>query len=133
MKNLYNPTPAQIKYRNRLWAEALKKNRKKAKNAMYRNGGRCCLAVAQNVAIEHGVDVDKRKCGDVPHEEVARFFGWGSVTPYLLTPTGAIRTASDINDGYNGEELSHAKIAECVLNTFVHPSSQNRKKISANN
>ena len=44
MKNktdLLNPTPAQVKHRNRLWVDALLKNKRKARGEMYCDGGRC--------------------------------------------------------------------------------------------
>jgi hypothetical protein len=139
-KQLFDPTPAQVKHRNRLWADALLKNKKKAIGLMYFNGGRCCLAVAQNVAIECGVDIPKNyDDSGMPHEFVAKFFGWGDINPALFFPrknfispkkTFTDKTqASGLNDnndysqnGSNG--MSHKKIAECVLNTFVHPSKK---------
>jgi hypothetical protein len=134
--NLLNPTKTQIKQRNQLWAEALIKNKKKATGGMYKNGGRCCLAVAQNVAKECGVEIpdDPNDEGYIdkdafPHQNVIDFFGWDGVNPDLVYPiTGGISEycASDLNDGEcfsaNGSNgMSHKRIAECVLNTFVHP------------
>jgi hypothetical protein len=139
-KNLFNPTEGQIKRRNRLWAQALLKNKKKAICQMYENGGRCCLAVAQDVAIECGVDIPKNYDDDgMPHNLVAKFFGWDGGNPSLFFPrkdfispqkTFTDRThASELNDdnvySQNGSHgVSHKKIAECVLNTFVHPSKK---------
>jgi hypothetical protein len=135
MKNtLLNPTPAQVKHRNRLWAKALVKNKKKSVGKMYCNGGRCCLAVAQNVAIECGVDIPKNyDDDDVPHEFVAKFFGWSRRNPILSFPRKENfideGQASELNDdnlySKNGSHgMPHKKIAECVLNTFVHPSKK---------
>jgi len=133
-KNLFDPTPAQVKHRNRLWADALLKNKKKAIGEMYHDGGRCCLAVAQNVAIKCGVDIPNgySEEGQMPHKLVAEFFGWSGCNPILLFPKNedvSRESASDLNDvahysqnGSNG--MTHKKIAECVLNTFVHPSKK---------
>jgi hypothetical protein len=130
VKNLLNPTPQQIKVRNRLWAEALIKNKKKTIGDMYDNGGRCCLAVAQDVAIKCGLDV---KRGDeyedsVPDPLVGEFFGWGTETPELVIPDGE-ESAIELNDSGSysfgtSVGMSHKKIAECVLNTFVHPKNK---------
>lgn len=145
MKNktdLLDPTPAQIKHRNRLWAKALLQNDRKARGEMYNvDGGRCCLAVAQDVAIEHGaLDASLRKedCHNFPHANVCSFFGWKENNPKLNVNVGGQfvkEGAASLNDGdtnfagidienskirYKG--LSHKQIAECVLNTFVRPS-----------
>jgi|688.fasta_scaffold717951_2 hypothetical protein len=137
-KNLLDPTPAQIKNRNRLWAEALLKNKRKARGEMYGDkGGRCCLAVAQDVAISCGVEVD----GDydsLPDYQVVMFFGWDSNNPSLTAVVNGEterNVASALNDGlqYIGSApikdkkivekgLRHKQIAELVMNTFVHPS-----------
>ena len=129
-KNLLNPTPQQIKIRNRMWADALLKNKKKAIGNMYENGGRCCLAVAQNVAIQCGVEnINKKHTKLTPDDKVHQFFGWGKEIPKLSIPTGQTQYASNLNDddshSSNGSSgLSHKKIAECVMNTFVHPSKK---------
>lgn len=145
--DLLKPTPAQIKLRNRIWAEALVNNSKKAKDTMYgKNGGRCCLAVAQDVAISCGVDIQSKKDDHgFPVKQVADFFGWATTNPILQLPDGKELCASDINDGCScmdyklpeGMEcdvkvgknaknrgLAHSQIALCVLNTFVRPKSQ---------
>jgi hypothetical protein len=134
VKNLLNPTPQQIKYRNQLWADALMKNKKKATGDMYDNGGRCCLAVAQDVAIKCGVDALR---GDefvdgTPDMDVARFFGWATNTPDLCIPSdggSSTESAVELNDSTTysfgtSNGMSHKKIAECVLNTFVHPKNK---------
>jgi hypothetical protein len=144
MKNktadLLNPTPAQVKYRNRLWADALLQNKRKARGLMYNDGGRCCLAVAQDVAVSCGVNLDKKSDDSFPHFHVQKFFGWASVNPFLkvvMNGKDKVMAASTLNDGLldetdkdvvvrndklNAKGLSHKQIAECVLNTFVHPS-----------
>lgn len=128
IKNLLKPTKQQIQYRNRLWAEALLENKKKARNAMRnKHGGRCCLQVAEDVAISCGLDIKRSLADDEqPTEDVATFFGWNSTDPDINIPNGEVVTASGLNDNV-GERcvgVSHAKIAECVLNTFVHPSKK---------
>lgn len=140
--NLLNPTPAQIKHRNRLWVDALLKNKRKARGEMYNhNRGRCCLAVAQDVAYSCGLDIEKKAGdGNFPHYSVGEFFGWGTNVPRLtVVMNGKPKAvaASVLNDGLSGETdsdvvvhdekirtkgLSHKQIAECVLNTFVHPT-----------
>lgn len=118
------PTPAQIKYRNRKWAEALEKNENKATDQMRDNdGGRCCLQVAEDVAIAMGLDVPRSKSyASSPSYKVKRFFGWEATNPALIiesreVPDG-IASASSLNDGSFTREFSHKEIAECVLNTF---------------
>jgi len=50
------PTPQQIRERNEAWAKALEQNPKKCVGQMRDGqGGRCCLAVAQDVARELGM------------------------------------------------------------------------------
>lgn len=139
--NLLNPTPAQVKYRNRLWAKALLENERKARGKMYdEHGGRCCLAVAQDVAISCGVSqAAKGYDYSFPYSDVGSFFGWGTNNPSLrvkINDTHCMEEAAALNDGdHNGigghtindqkittKGLSHKQIAECVLNTFVHPS-----------
>ena len=129
MKNLLNPTPQQVKLRNKMWADALRKNKKKATNSMYDNGGRCCLAVAQNVASACGVNVDKSGSNSQPDDLVGDFFGWYSDNPYLDLPNETSQEAATVNDddryAANGSRgMSHKRIAECVENTFVHPSKK---------
>ena len=143
MKNkttLLKPTPAQVKHRNRLWAEALLKNKRKSRGLMYYDGGRCCLAVAQDVAISCGVDIDRKADDSFPDGSVGEFFGWVSNNPPLTVvanDTHKFVASSTLNDGLeddldsdvvvldkklNSKGLSHKQIAECVLNTFVHPT-----------
>ena len=101
-KNLLDPTPAQIKSRNRLWAEALLKNKRKARGEMYGDkGGRCCLAVAQDVAISCGVEV-VGVYDSLPADGVCMFFGWNSDDPMLnVVVDGETKrnAVSALNDG----------------------------------
>jgi hypothetical protein len=137
-KDLLDPTPAQIKHRNRLWAEALLKNKRKARGEMYGDkGGRCCLAVAQDVAISCGVEVDG-VYDSLPADAVCMFFGWDSDNPSLTAVVNGEtkrNVASALNDGTQyidfafitdkkivEKGLSHKQISELVMNTFVHPS-----------
>lgn len=146
--NLLNPTPAQIKHRNRLWAKALLQNDRKARGEMHDiHGGRCCLAVAQDVAIQHGVfDPSLRKIDDsFPHDAVCRFFGWKTNNPSLKVNVDdkfVQEEASTLNDGdinfagidienskIRRKGLSHKQIAECVLNTFVRSEPNQSFKV----
>jgi hypothetical protein len=137
-KNLLDPTPAQIKHRNRRWAEALLKNKRKARGEMYSNkGGRCCLAVAQDVAISCGVKI-VGVSDDLPDDDVCAFFGWDDNNPFLnAVVNGETKrnVASALNDGtpsigctlindkkIKDKGLSHKQISELVMNTFVHPN-----------
>jgi hypothetical protein len=117
-----------IARRNRLWADALLANKKKARNAMCNKaGGHCCLMVAETVARQHGVKTAKSGVDDgAPKALVRDFFGWDSCTPKLFLPDGSKNAASEINDGFfnHYKGLSHKQIAECVLNTFVHPAKK---------
>lgn len=137
-KDLLNPTPAQVKYRNRLWTEALLKNNRKARGEMYDSkGGRCCLAVAQDVAASCGVSI-VGKDDSFPTHEVSKFFGWTNCEPELTVMFDGKATmisAASLNDGtshidstfikdkkISRKGLSHKQISELVMNTFVHPS-----------
>ena len=130
MKNLKKPTEAQIKYRNRLWAKALLENKKKARKRMCNlAGGACCLMVAERVARENGLSVRKSTVTTkTPKGSVAAFFGWEGVNPLLAIPSKSMERASSVNDYlyYNKKHngLPHRLIAECVLNTFVHPAKK---------
>ena len=98
-------------------------------------------AVAQDVAYSCGLDIEKKAGdGNFPHYSVGEFFGWGTNVPRLtvvLNGKPKVVAASVLNDGLSGETdsdavahdekirtkgLSHKQIAECVLNTFVHPT-----------
>lgn len=133
--NLLNPTPAQVKHRNRLLADALEANPRKACNTMYKNGARCCLAVAQDLAHECGLPNYRGHDGELPHSDVGKFFGWGARTPDFVVNLkhGEEKlSAVEINDGdscFNNKKdkekgLTHKQIAECVLNTFVRPKNK---------
>jgi hypothetical protein len=132
LKNPTNPTPQQVVYRNRLLAEALRKNPKKATGQMRKGGGRCCLQVAEDVAISCGLDIERSISDDAyPHYEVSAFFGWSDVKDNIFKcPIGdkiESKEPAELNDNtwYNGKAkgLPHSKIAECVENTFVHPKN----------
>jgi hypothetical protein len=137
-KSLLNPTPAQIKHRNRLWAFELLKNKRKARDRMYDDGGgRCCLAVAQDLCVKMGVELSDEPESALPDKNVAAFFGWSDKNPFLNTIRNGEKdreTASMLNDGifYSTNKkqkksgLSHKQIAECVMNTFVHPRNPKR-------
>lgn len=138
MKNknsIFNPTPAQVKYRNRKWAEALMKSRK-GTNQLVDGRKRCCLGVACDVAykmfpdlIDNAISQDKRGFG-VPDGKVNDFFGWVDKVPELkvnhIKSIGAV-TLND--DGVYSDEkgvdipVTHKQISECVLNTFVRPKN----------
>lgn len=159
--NFLNPTPAQIKYRNRLWAEELIKNRRKAIGLMTdEHGGRCCLKVAEDlffkIAKEKKYDltmVSYNSSPTMPGNYVSSFFGWDSSNRKIFKDPSIFknRDAHSIHlkqysasqpilliDGRNSRykkrkyalasklndscKMSHKKIAECVLNTLVHPS-----------
>lgn len=135
--DLLNPTPAQIKYRNRKWAEALLANKKKLRSQMYSDGRRCCLAVAQDVACELGLVNYRGHDEHEPHCDVGSFFGWDRATnPSLDVATKDKQwrkiDAVSLNDGislsnnkkHQWHGLSHAQIAECVLNTYVRPKNK---------
>lgn len=145
LEKLLKPTPQQIKHRNRLWAEALMANKRKNRECMRSEDGRgrCCLAVAEDVAIACGLPSEYRRNNDqgTPREEVAEFFGWRHQNPTFTLPGNHVGSAASVNDGleedgFSEEELekfskknlekglSHKQIAECVLNTFVHPSKK---------
>lgn len=137
-KNLLTPTPAQIKFRAKLWVDALRNNKRKATGKMYAcKGGRCCLAVAQDVAISCGVPANKEGDDSFPDDKVRRFFGWTSKTPDLVVLKSddeevGVECSVDLNDGvpdsfnrkFKTKGLSHNQIAECVENTFIRPSKK---------
>ena len=132
--NLLKPTEGQIKTRNRLWANALSNSRKTGGKMYDGKGSRCCLAVAQDIAIQHGININKKNNNFKPDVLVSKFFGWGKTVPNLIVNVGGKPKkigAVDINDGYinfrtikdQKKGLAHAQIGECVLNTFVRPKS----------
>ncbi len=133
-KDIFNPTPAQVKYRNRKWAEALMTS-VKAKNSLVGKNGesRCCLGVACDVAnemfpssIKSASEFNDEAKG-VPDEKVKNFFGWKSNIPKLKIPNDLI-SAVELNDsGIVSDDktidVTHKQISECVLNTFVRPKN----------
>ena len=94
----------EYKKRAKYWEQGLIENKKKAEGTMYDedNGGRCCLAVAQDIAcarskktkeaIEGNEEVDH----EMPHIAVARYFGWKSRNPEIGHKSIC---ASEHNDG----------------------------------
>lgn len=117
------PTKAQKIERAQRWVTALQNNKRKAVEEMKDNkGGRCCLAVAQDVAIKVGGICLIDPSNLMPEGETIKWFGWGPSTPLLRTPNGATIDASELNDGTNGiKPLTHKQIAECVIATFINP------------
>lgn len=111
------------KHRNELWAKALEANTKKARGKMYGvNGGRCCLAVAQDVAIENGLTLPSERDEHlVVTPEVAKWFGWENQNPILIYKDGKEASAAYMNDYINGKGLEHVEIARCVRETFCKP------------
>jgi hypothetical protein len=103
---------------------------------MYSNGGRCCLAVAQDVACELGIGNYRDHDEHHPHSNVGLFFGWGQMLPALDVSVKDKQwrkiDAISLNDGislsnnkkHQESGLSHAQIAECVLNTYVRPKNK---------
>lgn len=133
LKNLLNPTPQQIKHRAELWAQALEENPRKTTGTLYSSfGGRCCLAVAQDVAASCGVNIppDYLQKGDDsygdPHKRVGLFFGWNSNDPELKCSNGVSRRAAGLNDngvsGTSSRGASHKTIAKAVRRTFIENS-----------
>lgn len=127
--NLLNPTPSQVKYRNRKWAEALQSS-KKCRDLLYLGEKRCCLGVACDVAhsmypkmLEDALNQDDNL---VPSRKVAEFYGWPDHNPDLGCNMLSPICAAELNDGETSKGLkpkSHKQIAECVLNTFVRPKN----------
>ena len=116
-------TPIQIE-RNRAFLADLRANQVKAMRK-FRNdltGGRCCLCVAWDSAVNHGFQPEESECtiDEVPHEELADYYGWPSVNPELKF-FGERRQASEWNDG-NPEDrrsaISHVEIADAFEQTF---------------
>ena len=128
------PSKSEYKKRNESWAQELLVNKKKCTGQMRKKGGRCCLQVAEDLAIEMGLKILRSRATDSnPRWAVAEFYGWESADPLLLVPTTGEPLkleASVVNDSdhdlkrittnkqYIKSGLPHSKIAECVLNTF---------------
>lgn len=135
LTNPTNPTAAQAVYRNRLWIDALEANGKKGRGRMRaKHGGRCCLQVAEDVAISCGLKITRSDASaGTPTSDVSNFFGWPDTNPNLKLPSGEFVCAAGVNDGlgkdhtdlkkYKDKGLSHKQIAECVYNTFVAPKA----------
>lgn len=114
LNNSHTPTPRQIKERNQAWADALRLNPKKATGFMRdKEGGRCCLAVAVDVAKDFGFPAFT-ETSFFPSAGVYQFFGWDSPDPLL-----GFNNASHLNDGNKfTKELSHKEIANLVEKEF---------------
>lgn len=132
MTPLTSPTKRQIVWRNCELAKELINNKRKGTGMMrnYETGGRCCLQVAEDLAIRCGLPISRSHLThSEPPEEVGQFFGWGSPNPELKTPHDEEILATELNDGvcgsrqakhkYTQKGLSHKEIAECFLNTFT--------------
>jgi hypothetical protein len=112
-------TKKQIE-RNREFLKDLRKNRKKAKGALHKDGGHCCLGVACNTAKRLGLEFDDTGCCVAP-PDVRKFYGWKDENPDLKTPWGEDRSAAALNDGFEKlgiKPMSHKRIADCFEATF---------------
>lgn len=58
-RNFTNPSRRTIKRRAHLLAKALRENPRKARGQMRKGGGRCCLQVAEDVAIACGLKIER--------------------------------------------------------------------------
>lgn len=111
-----------IAHRARKLAAALRANKKKAKSAMANKaGGRCCLCVAEDVAVEAGKAKKQRnRCNlNFPAGDTIKYFGWLEDNPYLFVDQGKTKefSAADLNDSVH--EIPHRIIAEFFLLTFT--------------
>lgn len=126
-------TLEQIEH-GKAFMKALRENEKKA-TGMMRNadGGRCCLCVALDVAVERGYDPDglsRRNFSDlnmVPPPDMGEFYGWGHVSnPRLIDDNNIEADAAPFNDGREQTdeyiiaigERTHKEIADIFENTF---------------
>lgn len=95
-------------------------------------GGHCCLNVAQECGINLGSKSQKASIKDIiPTTQTKRFFGWDESNALLVVPNGHNKIqAALLNDGSSLGHLPtpHKIIAECVMNTFVHPKKQRWSK-----
>lgn len=105
-------TQEQIE-RNRKGMAALRANEKQAIHKMRdENGGRCCLCVLQDAAIEMGFVPIKRSVA-LPCETLSEFYGWNHRNPDLKW-RGGLLAASGLNDA----GISHKNIADAFEETF---------------
>lgn len=106
-------TSAQ-KERNKRFIKALRENKVKACETMRgAAGGRCCLAVATDVALSdpEGFKLTPETEFNPP-EELAEYYGWEARNP-TLEVDGVEYPASNVNDGKNGcPEKTHKEIAD---------------------
>ncbi len=117
-------TPIQ-KTRNQKVIAALKNNKKKAQKTMRRpNGGRCCLCVSEDAAIEDGLKI--RKCPpttneynsiEYPQSETVKYLGWGKENPDIKVLPEFFMEAAQVND--SKLNVPHRIIAEFFANTFT--------------
>ena len=110
-KNNHKASPMYVK-RALKWADELDKNEKKATKTMRDgNGGRCCLAVAEDLFLsrtEH-----KGKGQGVPTFLCDDWFGWDD--NYVI---GAVPVVAS-NDGTSGHrELTHKQIATKIRKEY---------------
>lgn len=127
-QELMSPTPEQIKERAKLWADELRKNPRKAIRRMRDDdGGRCCLCVAEDVAISCGLEVEEAEIIDFyPKWQTALFFGWTPESnetgddefnqPPPLKWQELSVNATALNDDY---DLSHTEIADLVEANYL--------------
>lgn len=117
------------KQRNRMLAEELRKNKRKARGQMRLNGGRCCLQVAEDLAIKCGLDIDRSDADSgEPGIQVQRFYGWKDRNPSLISEENKRCRASVLNDGNEviitslkklpKKGYPHKKIAEFFEKTY---------------
>lgn len=125
-----------ISYRNEEWAKDLENNQIKASGMMRDpEGGRCCLAVAEDAAVRMGylgvtsIDCNGIRLNTAPSIALAQFFGWcdptsaiGYIlyTPMLKEGSACLVSAATLNDDdkMGGRGCSHVHIAEYVRRTF---------------
>lgn len=97
------------------WADALENNKRKATGQMRaRNGARCCLCVAEDLA-GHRAQVEEDK---FPLPKTSEYYGWlWKGAPDNNPNMGAEgATCSELNDGDN---LTHKQIAAIVRKEYA--------------
>ena len=116
-----NLTEEQV-VRGKAFVEALRNNKKKATGEM-RNGfgGRCCLCVALDTALDMGFEPPI--CADqfeyLPPKQMGDFYGWEDLNPNIMG-----KNATNHNDGQyeEGNQIyapkSHAEIADLFEEEF---------------
>ncbi len=117
-------TPIQIA-RNKKVIAALHKNEKKAQKTMRRpNGGRCCLCVSEDAAIEDGLKIEKCAATrneynpiSYPQSKTVQWLGWDKENPDIKVLPKFYLEAAQIND--SKLNVPHKIIAEFFANTFT--------------